>query len=180
MHLVDFQYAKALLQSLSEPTKIRTLYGEVKNILIPILEISEVQDLLKNPIINSTAKVSILKSTCEGKVDELLFPFFSLVFKKKRDIFLKKILKSFLSQSEIRLDMKKVFITTAYDLSIELMERFKEIGSKLTGCKNIVLETIIEPNIIGGFIMRFDSMQLDCSLKEELIRLKKQLSLNSL
>lgn len=180
MHLADFQYAKALLQSFPEISKVEILHKETDTIILPSLHVSEMRNFLKNPTISSKIKSNTLKNIFTGKIDQVWFPFFSLVLNNKRAALLEEILRSFLAQAEAKLNVKQVFITTAYELTDELIGKFKEIGSNLTKCKNITLKTIINPDIIGGYVMNFDSMQVDCSLKGGLLRLKKQLNLGLL
>ena len=55
---------------------------------------------------------------------------------------------------------------TAKELRIQLEKRFE---------RKTILETGVDPGILGGAIIRFDDTRLDASLKRRLERLNRQL-----
>jgi len=71
----------------------------------------------------------------------------------------------------------RVTITTAVALDKEVLDRIGDLMKKQTD-KTLEFVYEIDPSIIGGFILRVDSMQLDASVNSELKKLRLKL-LNS-
>lgn len=173
MHLVKFQYAKALL-SLANDKKISTeLYNDIQNMVLPALEEDILKKMLKSPIISLSSKIASLNSIFENKVNKCLLDFFALTITHGRGNLLIQILKSFVFQYEEEKGIKRGVITTASKLSDHLMAQLHVIAMKMTKCEELILEYIIDKNIIGGYIISVDNKQLDCSLQTNLNKLNK-------
>jgi len=68
----------------------------------------------------------------------------------------------------------EVMLTTAQPVSADLTEELKQLlAGKIAG--TFEMKTLIKPEIIGGFILRVDDLQLDASVRKELDRIKKTL-----
>lgn len=175
MRLVNFQYAKAFIKAVFDKKISDTIYKETKEIIIPTLETPEVKNILQNQTILSDAKLSILEKLFRGAINDYWFDFFSLVVNKGRCSLLIKILKSFLHQYEHIKGIKKAKIITASNITDISLSMLKNIASKMATCNELVIENIIDPSIIGGYIILVEDNQLDCSLKTHLKQVQKQL-----
>ena len=50
---------------------------------------------------------------------------------------------------------------------------------KLSGAKNIKLKPVLDPSLIGGFVVEFDSNQIDMSVKGQITQIATNLIGNS-
>ena len=71
-----------------------------------------------------------------------------------------------------------VYLTTAVELPQRLKEQFVQKAIALSGRKNITLESKVEPQLIGGFILRIDDLQYNASIAHKLYGIREQLSEN--
>jgi F-type H+-transporting ATPase subunit delta len=55
-----------------------------------------------------------------------------------------------------------------------LKEKALEVASKLT-TKNIEFQRVINPDLIGGFVLQVGDLQYDASVKRKLAKIKRQL-----
>ena len=69
-------------------------------------------------------------------------------------------------------------MTTAVELPQRLKEQFVQKAIALSGHKNITLESKVEPQLIGGFILRIDDLQYNASIAHKLYGIREQLSEN--
>ncbi len=65
-------------------------------------------------------------------------------------------------------------VTTAIPLDEEDRQRLSERLAELTGTR-IVLSTRVDPNVIGGFVVRIGDRLIDGSTKSKLDSLRKSL-----
>ncbi|MEL6924494.1 MAG: F0F1 ATP synthase subunit delta [Bacteroidota bacterium] len=72
-----------------------------------------------------------------------------------------------------------VKLTTAVKMTPEAIEKIK---SKLKGSsaldENIEIQTVVDPDILGGFVLEFDNQLYDASVAHKLEELKKEFSKN--
>jgi len=65
-------------------------------------------------------------------------------------------------------------VTSAAPLSAEKKERLEASLSGMTG-KNVQVETVVDPSIIGGIVTRIDSTVYDGSIRMQLAKMRQQL-----
>lgn len=175
MRLVNFQYAKAFIQAVSDKKISDSIYNETREMVLPTLELAELKDIFQNPAILCGTKLSILEQLFRGSINEYWFNFFSLVIRKGRGSMFINILKSFLLQYEEIKGIKKARIITASNVADVSLKLLKNIASKMAACNELVVENIIDPTIIGGYIILVEDNQLDCSLKNHLRQVQAKL-----
>jgi len=67
-------------------------------------------------------------------------------------------------------------LASARPLSAVSKDRLSAFLLKRAGAANVKLEEKIEPDLLGGFVLRFNGLVIDGSLKNNLLKFKKQLS----
>ncbi|QQG52558.1 MAG: ATP synthase F1 subunit delta [Candidatus Falkowbacteria bacterium] len=67
-------------------------------------------------------------------------------------------------------------LSSAREFSAATREMVVDYLKNKTGAKKIILETEVNPEIIGGFVLRYGSKVLDGSLKNSLNSLKNKIS----
>jgi F-type H+-transporting ATPase subunit delta len=69
----------------------------------------------------------------------------------------------------------EVGLTTAVELSDEMLDRFKSrLGEILEG-REVILETHVDPNLVGGAIVRVGGKQVDSSVRGQLQGLRQKM-----
>ena len=98
--------------------------------------------------------------------------FVSMVMSKGRRDYLRSILRAFVDMYAESVGLKNVKLTTAYPE--EGMEnRIKSDIERRTGCP-VVIETDVDPSLIGGFRVIVNGMMMDASVRHQLELLKQQ------
>ncbi len=98
--------------------------------------------------------------------------FVSMVVSKGRRDYLRSILRAFVDMYAESVGLKNVKLTTAYPE--EGMEnRIKSDIERRTGCP-VVIETDVDPSLIGGFRVIVNGMMMDASVRHQLELLKQQ------
>ncbi len=172
------RYAKSLLDLAQEQGKLDKVLGDVQ----AFKTATEQRDfflLLKSPIVNPDKKGKILKEIFSGKFDELSMAFINIVLRKGRESYLPDIAKEFLIQYNALKKISTVKLTTAAPVTEASLAAIKAQlqGSSKTAA-NIDIETAVDPDLIGGFVIEFDDKLYDASVAHKLAQLKKGFSGN--
>ncbi len=168
---VASRYAKSLLELAQEKGVLEKLKADMQLFSKTVAQNRDLHLLLHNPIIKSDKKLAVINAIFKGKVDDLTLAFFNIVARKGRESMLEFIAVQFEEQYNIYKGIQKAKVTSAVPLTPALRE---ELGQRLvlqTG-KTIELEEVIDPSLIGGFVLRVGDQQIDSSVKYNLRKLK--------
>lgn len=167
------RYAKAIL-NLAKETKVESeVNADMQLIASTISENDDLQVLLNSPVIKGSDKKKVLNSLFEGKVNTVSLGLFDLLLENKRMSILLSITKQYtvIYDHLKHIDIAKV--TTAIPLSKKLEKTVLDKIVELTGNK-ATLENIVNPAILGGFILRVGDVQYDASISNYLNELRKE------
>lgn len=172
------RYAKSLLDLAKEQGKVDKVLEEVK-VFKKAAEQKDFQLLLKSPIVKSDKKQAIIKEIFGGKFDELTMTFLDVITRKGREQYLAPIADQYIAQHKAMNHISTVKVTTAAPLEPTSLSIIKAqlMGSDSTN-DNIEIETVVNPDIIGGFVIEFDDKLYDASVAHKLELLRKEFSGN--
>lgn len=168
------RYAKSLFELALEKGQIETVYNDML-VLQNICNASpEFKRILNSPIIKADKKKSILEAVTNGKVSEMTSRFNNLLVQKGRESEMSDIIVAFIKEYKAYKGIKTLKLTTAVPVSDEIKKELIEKVQNRTQVKNIELEEVVNPDIIGGFILQVDDMEVDTSVSFYLNQVKKQ------
>ena len=139
---------------------------------------SEFVTILKSPVIPGDKKQKVVEALTTGKIGKITASFNSLLINKGREGFLPDIVYAFIEQYKDYKGIHTVTLTTAIpvsdDVKKSIIRKIKEVGNM----KEVELESLVQENIIGGFILEADGRRVDVSVAYDLANIKKQFSNN--
>ena len=167
------RYAKAILNLAKDSNSQELVDNDMKLIVTTIAENDELKVVLNSPVIKATDKMKVLKALFSDKVNTISLGLFNLLEENKRISMLESIAKQYSIIYDFNRNMQVAKVTTAVPLTKEIEAKViaKIIG--LTGEK-ANLENVINPNILGGFILRVGDVQYDASISNYLNELRKE------
>ena len=167
------RYAKAIL-NLAKESKSETLVNyNMKLIVDTIAESSDLDTMLKSPIIKAADKRKVLTALFGDKVNNVVKGLFNLLEENKRMIMLEAIAKQYTIIYDYDKSMQVARVTTAVALTKDLEDKIQAKIVALTGGKASI-ENIVNPEILGGFILRVGDVQYDASISNHLNELRKE------
>ena len=167
------RYAKAVL-NLAKDSSIEERVNEDMVLMAnTIHDSSELEILLKSPVIRSSEKIKVLNALFSDKVNGVSLGLFNLLQDNKRLGMLESIAKQYSIIYDFLRHMQVAKVTTAVPLTKELEAKVLAKIIELTGNK-ANLENEINPAILGGFVSRVGDMQYDASISNHLSELKKE------
>ncbi len=170
---VASRYAKSLIELANEKGILEQVYSDMQLLSNVISQNRDFQLLLTNPIVKPEKKLAVLNGVFQGKVQELTLAFFNILARKKRESLLEFVPASFEEQYNTLNGIVKAKVTSAYPLTDALRA---QLGGKLAAeyGQKIILEEIVDPSLIGGFILTVGDKQIDSSVKKSLRKLKNE------
>ena len=170
---VSLRYASSLLDSAIEKNNLESVAVDMELVYYTLEKNSQVNLMLKSPVIKPQVKSSILNEIFKSKINSDSLGFLLFVVDKKREDLLSSITGKFLELKDEHLGILNVEIAAAYDFSDDQKEQVKKkFESSLN--KIIKIKYIINKDLIGGFIARVADTMYDASIKHQLELLRKQ------
>lgn len=172
------RYAKSLIQLAKEQNKLDKVLKDIESFKQAISN-RDLYLLVKSPVVNTDKKHQIFKELFGKRYDDLTNSFFDIIIRKGRESYLPEIAVEFEKQYKVMQGITAVKITTARAISDTELKRIKEklLESNITA-KSIVFTTEVDPDIIGGFVIRIEDNLYDASIARKLKELKKEFSVN--
>jgi F-type H+-transporting ATPase subunit delta len=168
------RYAKSLIDLAQEQNKLELVYADMK-LLDDICNTNrEFANVLKSPIIKEDKKNQVIESVTAGRINSLTASFIKLLGSKGRESNLVEIISAFIEQYNQVKGIHKVKLTTAVEISDEMKNHFINKIKSAEGIETIELETVIDEDIVGGFILEMEGKLADGSIRRDLNDVQKQ------
>ncbi|HEX8576068.1 MAG TPA: ATP synthase F1 subunit delta [Flavobacterium sp.] len=168
------RYAKAILDMANASGVMQEVYNDMVLISSTIKENGELNTFIQNPTISVAVKERALTEVFVT-INGLTKGLFHLLFENKRFEILQDIALQYIAQADVLNGLQVAVVTTAIPLDAGLeakvTDKIKEFSDK-----KITIENIIDPSIIGGFILRVGDKQYNASVANRLQVLKRELS----
>lgn len=174
---VASRYAKSLIDLAGEQNAVETIKKDIELFLDTCRANPELQAILKNPIISLDKKANILDGLFAGKVHGMILSFFTIMIRKGRSEILFATAKEFISQYNVLKNVVKATVTSASPLSKENISQIEDVVKQSTKGE-VILTSIIDPKLIGGFILKVGDKQFDTSISSKLSKLRKEFQQN--
>ena len=168
------RYAKSLIGLAQQQNILDAVYNDMQSLLKTISENVSLENLLKNPIVHSDKKMSILKQIFEKNFNKLSIDFFNIIVRKRRESFMKVIANSFINQYNDINKITRATVKTAVAISDATQKQIINFLQKESGMK-VELKNIVEPELIGGMIVQMGDRMYDASIAGKLNQARKEL-----
>ena len=172
--LIPRRYAKALYKYAQEHNCTQQIYIDTQRIEEVFATHPALTKAMGNPSLSTSQKEELLAMAAGSEAHNAILRFINLVILNHREDFFRTTMLAYQDIYRQENNIARVTIVTATTLSDDIIERIKNL---LKQQLNKELEFIyeIDPNLIGGFVLRVESMQLDASIQNELKKLRVKL-----
>ena len=169
------RYAKSLLDLAREENKLDRVLEDVKSFQAA----SKNRDfylLLKSPIVNARKKLSILDALFLDKYDEMTMAFLRILVNKGREPYLPEVAEEFITQYKKIKHITTVKVTTAQPMTAAALKALEaKLMASDTTASSVEIETAVNPELIGGFVLEIDDKIYDASVAQKLEDVKRSL-----
>ena len=170
------RYAQGLLDFTQESGNTESVFNEMKDIVKIMSQSKDLNQFFSTPIIDARKKEAIALEIFKD-FSPVAKNIIRLIIKQGREAQLKNIAQEFINKVEDIKGTQRISLVTATKLSEQNIQKIIA-DSKMVNVSNYDLETIIKPEILGGYILRVGDQQIDASVKTQLNNIKKEFQLN--
>lgn len=170
------RYAKSLIDLSREQNALEELKSDMLHFEATIDAVSELNAILKNPIVPLDKKLGILESLFKATAHAITLSFFKLLVKKGRAALLADIASQFIKQYNELKGIVKVEVSSASPLTDTARTEVINLVKKNVGANEVIVVEKVDESLIGGLVLKVGDRQFDGSVASGLNRLKKELA----
>lgn len=172
------RYSKSLLDLAIEKGQLEQVYADMLYLQQLNHDSREFLNMLRSPIVPTDKKLAALDAITTGKVSEMTAAFNRLLVAKGREGELPEIINAFVKQYKEYKNIYVVKLTTASPVSESVKAAIVDRVKQTSNMENIELETVVNPDIIGGFVLQTGDKLVDASIAYELQEISREFENN--
>lgn len=166
------RYASALFELCTSAAKIKAAEKDLNNFDKALAESADLTRLVRSPVFSTDEQYNAINAVLEkAGLGDMVANFIRVVAKNRRLFVLPTMIEAFRrmaaeSRGEVSAD-----VTSAVKLSAEQVKDLKAALKDKIG-KDVVLNEIVDPSILGGLTVKLGSQMIDTSIRTKLTSLK--------
>ena len=165
--VISMRYARALLKSATDQKQEDAVYQEMMTVAKSYLDVPALRHTIDNPMLSKDKKEALLTIAAGEKPCQLTKAFIALVLKEDRENVMQFMANSYITLYRKQKNVIRGKLTTAARVSAQTEQKMRQmVESKTNG--TVEFETEVNPDIIGGFILEYDTFRMDASVKSKL------------
>lgn len=172
---IGYRYAKSAFSLAEEKDILEDVHGDMGLFMDVWEQNRDFQTLLDSPIVKNDKKQAIIDAIFKPHFQsELMKLLVEMIVRKGREMYLPQVASSFMSIYDQVKGIGRGTLTSAIPLSDDQVKEIQGNLEKATG-KTYELTEEVNPDLIGGFILKVDDTLFDGSIASSLRRARKQL-----
>ena len=171
------RYARALFDVVQkEGGNLEQVQADLQQFVDVFAQHPALQSTLGNPAIPTSKKQAVAKALIEraGRISPVVAKLIVLLAERDRLMLLSEIARAYGERLMDHLKVIRGEVTTAVALPPDKLRALEQGLAQATGRK-VILESRIDPSIIGGVVTRLGSTVYDGSITTQLQKLKQSL-----
>lgn len=168
------RYATALYELATERGELARVTAELDSFIAALRLDPELRVFYDSPVVDRRVKEQILHATLDGRAGELTLNFIVLLVRKRRE----NLIESAVRQVHEMLDRDAGRETATVGTPMPLRPgRLEELAQQLSGLyrRTIVPHTKVEPELLGGLVVRVGDRYVDGSVSGKLEEMRRHL-----
>jgi F-type H+-transporting ATPase subunit delta len=151
------------------------VYGELSALGKAFVQYPALRRIMVSLMLSTAKKTEVVATIAGGSLSQSLVSFIKLLAKRDREEYLQEMCLSYQRIYRREKKLLDVELTTAVPVSAEIEKRMvKKLEEKTD--YTVILNAKIDPSLIGGYVLMFDTYRLDTSVAASLRRIKKHLT----
>jgi F-type H+-transporting ATPase subunit delta len=171
--IISVRYSRALFQSALEKKILDKVLDDM-HLVLEVCRTPEAKELLSSPVIVPSRKTAALRAVFAGKVQELTLSLAGLLVSNGREKHLPAVARVFIHETMKHKGVTESLLTTAVKVDDEMKAEISKLVSEKFNT-GVELNDNVDPDIIGGFILKIDDKYIDASIRSKLRKISKEL-----
>ena len=166
--VISVRYARALLKSATDANIEEVLYAEMQRMVQSYIDVPALRQAIDNPMLAKDKKQMLLETAVGGDAASTLAKsFIALVLKEDRENMIQFMANSYVTLYRKQKNVIRGKLTTAVAVAPETEQKMRQMVEKRTQ-GTVEFEAEVNPDIVGGFILEYDTYRMDSSVKSKL------------
>jgi F-type H+-transporting ATPase subunit delta len=175
---IAVRYAKSLLGLAVDQGKVDEVKADFA-LVLKTLEHKELAALFKSPVITNDKKHGVVDALYKGKIDDLSYKYISLLINKNREPYLHEICEEYSEMCQRHKGITSIRVISAAPMTESVLNDLRvRLTESVSTAKNVEVTNVVDPSILGGFILEYDDKRYDASIQAKLNQLKGDFSKN--
>ena len=171
---IRVRYAKAFFSLAKEKKMLEPLNADIQKVFDVCNHSADIILLLESPVVKTSKKAELIAKIFKGEINPITLNFLLLITNNKREVYIPGICRNFLELTREDQNIKTAVLVTASEINTKAIDKIKSMIEKELNA-TVELSCQVEPEIIGGLILRIDDKQYDSSVSTQLGKIKQQL-----
>lgn len=164
-------YSSALMEVAKSHDLTDQLGNDLRSLKALLQDSPELRQFLANPIVSPQVKKSVIEQIAGADTHPYLLSFLKLLVDKGRIGFLADIAEQYLAKLRQLRQTVLAEVTSTVGLSDHQQQMIREKVLSMTSARDVELQTHINPDLLGGVIIKVGSQVIDSSLRSQLRRI---------
>ena len=165
--VISVRYARALLKSATEQKLDAAVYQDMQALAESYVRVPQLRSTIDNPMLAKETKQKLMLTACGQNPSPLTERFIGLVLKEDRESILQFMANSYIPLYRQQKNVIRGRLITATAVSATTEQKMRQmVESRTNG--TVEFATEVNPDIIGGFILEYDTYRMDASVKAQL------------
>jgi F-type H+-transporting ATPase subunit delta len=167
-------YAEALFEAARERDELEEVLGNLQEFVTALDESEELRLFYYGGQIPEREKRRAIDALTEGMALSTR-NVLKVLSDNGREEILEEVLLRYEELVKEHLGKVEVEVTTAVELSEEEVGRINERLGRLLEGREVILDTSVDPDILGGAVFRFGGRRVDSSVRGQLLSLREEM-----
>jgi F-type H+-transporting ATPase subunit delta len=167
-------YARSLFEAAEDADKLSEVRDQLGEIVDAIDENHDLQVFFFSPSLSTEDKKEGLSKAVSG-IDDLVENFLELLIENHRMPVIFKIRQEFEVLWDDENELLPVTVTSAVELDKKTVKQIGDQIAEQTGQK-VELTAEVDPNVLGGLVVRVGNTVLDASVRRRLENLRREVA----
>lgn len=172
--VISVRYARALLKCSSEAGLEERVYQDMQVLSRNYIDVPELRTTIDNPMLAKDCKRKLLLTAAGKEPTQLTKNFIDLVLKQDRESVIQFMANAYITLYRKQKNVIRGKLITASAVTPAMEQKMRKMVESNTN-GTVEFETEVNPSIIGGFILEYDTYRMDASVKSKLNSILKQL-----
>jgi F-type H+-transporting ATPase subunit delta len=167
-------YAQALFDAARDAGSVDPVGRELGDFVAALAASDSLRDVLADPQVDTSAKQRILVEITHGG-QPLVTNTLRLLLERGRFGLVAELREAYEALAATEADLVKVEVTSAVELTATAREKITKRVAEAAG-RRVELATRVDPDIIGGLVLRVGDVIVDSSVQTRIHQLRRQMA----
>jgi F-type H+-transporting ATPase subunit delta len=171
------RYAKALFELAGEHNIRKEVFDDMVKMAEVCRTCKGFKRMLQSPLIKFDKKHAVIHAILGKHFHKATLAYTDIIIRKRREMILDEIAEQYIILYREWKRIKTVRVIAAIVPDPSILDKIRNMLAEQLQAE-IEIETIVKPEMLGGFLLKVDGMQWDATIRRKITRLTRAFNIN--